>query len=606
MLSHFRRHRHRILSPRLWLGSLIVSTSILALAGCDSSLFSGVRELPTKTLTHTVARADLLITVTEDGNVESASNVDIKCQVAGGSSIIWIIPDGSTVEKGDKLVEMDSSAIEEQISTQRIAYEKALSTRSQSEKNFEVAKIAVEEYLDGTFKKALQDAEAAITIAMENLRSSQNALEHAEKMFRKGYVSSLELEGQKFGVERSRIELESAKTAKDVLERYTKAKTLQELQGLRDNAESQMKSDFAAYDLEKARLDRLEAQLKNCTIFAPAEGMVVYANEQGGRGGQQQSAIEEGAAVRERQTILRLPDLSLMQVKVKVHESKVDQISAGMPARIRILERNFTGQVTSTSNQPEPTQWFTGNVKEYATIVRIDGDPDGLRPGLTAAVEILAADLRNVVTLPVAAVIEKRGDYFCWVLANRVPQKRPLVLGMSNDQFVEVKDAVVEGDEVILNPRAVVAEARTMLEDVETADADRFGEATFNPGAAGGGPGARGGGPGAGRPGADGPSGGADGAADPGGSRRGRGGRGGGEGGRDGRGGGGGGMSRLDTDGDGKISKDEAPPMMQDRFDEIDSNSDGFIDSAEMSAMRAKFGGGQGGSGGRGGRGGEN
>ena len=606
MLSHFRRHRHRILSPRLWLGSLIVSTSILALAGCDSSLFSGARELPAKTLTHTVARADLLITVTEDGNVESASNVDIKCQVAGGSSIIWIIPDGSTVEKGDKLVEMDSSAIEEQISTQRIAYEKALSTRSQSEKNFEVAKIAVEEYLDGTFKKALQDAEAAITIAMENLRSSQNALEHAEKMFRKGYVSSLELEGQKFGVERSRIELESAKTAKDVLERYTKAKTLQELQGLRDNAESQMKSDFAAYDLEKARLDRLEAQLKNCTIFAPAEGMVVYANEQGGRGGQQQSAIEEGAAVRERQTILRLPDLSLMQVKVKVHESKVDQISAGMPARIRILERNFTGQVTSTSNQPEPTQWFTGNVKEYATIVRIDGDPDGLRPGLTAAVEILAADLRNVVTLPVAAVIEKRGDYFCWVLANKVPQKRPLVLGMSNDQFVEVKDGVVEGDEVILNPRAVVAEARTMLEDVETADADRFGEATFNPGAAGGGPGARGEGPGAGRPGADGPSGGADGAADPGGSRRGRGGRGGGEGGRDGRGGGGGGMSRLDTDGDGKISKDEAPPMMQDRFDEIDSNSDGFIDSAEMSAMRAKFGGGQGGSGGRGGRGGEN
>ena len=261
-------------------------------------------------LTLTVGRGELLITVTEDGSLESASNLDIKCQVAGGSSILWIVPDGSEVKAGDRLVELDASALDESINQQRIVYEKARSTKIQAEKTFEVAKLAVREYLEGTYKKEMQDADALITISMENLRSAQNSLEHGERMFRKGYVSNLELEGQRFAVERAQLELDSARTARDVLVNFSRAKMLQDLESQRDTAEATMKSELAAFDLEELRLKRLEGQLAQCTITAPTDGMVVYANEQMGRGGQQQSGIEEGAAVRERQTILKLPDLS--------------------------------------------------------------------------------------------------------------------------------------------------------------------------------------------------------------------------------------------------------------------------------------------------------
>ena len=54
---------------------------------------------------------------------------------------------------------------------------------------------------------------------------------------------------------------------------------------------------------------------------------------------------------------------------------------------------------TSVANQAEPTNFFTGNVKEYAAIVSIDSDPHGLRPGMTAAVEILVANLKNVLSV---------------------------------------------------------------------------------------------------------------------------------------------------------------------------------------------------------------
>ena len=541
-----------------------------------------------KILTHEVQSEDLLITVMEEGNVESASNIEVKCQVAGGSSILWIVEDGKQVKKGEKIVELDASALDDQINTQQIAYEKARATKLQSEKNFSVAQISVKEYLEGTYKQLIQDAEALITIGEENLRAAKNSRDHSEKMFRKGYVSELDREAAKFAVKSAELSLGSAETARNVLEKFTKEKTLEDLRSQRDNAEAQMRSDASAFKLEETRLKRLEDQLANCMIKAPQDGMVVYANERGGRFGQTTASIEEGAAIRERQTILRLPDLDQMQVKVNVHESKVDQIESGMRARIRILEKEFTGTVTSIANQPEPTSFFSGNVKEYATTVRVQGeDANTLRPGMTAEVEILIAHLKDVPTLPVAAVIEKRGQFMAWTNATP-PEKRPLLIGKSNDEFVEVKDGVAAGDTVLLNPRAIVKEAREMAAGVdEKVDVSkRFGKAGAGQGAGarrGPGGGAGGRGPGGGKAGSPGEKARGGPGAGGGGSRAG-----GGAGGAR-PGGSGGGMASFDKDGDGKISKDEAPSWMKGFFDTMDSNGDGFVDKAEQAAARKKM-----------------
>ena len=421
-----------------------------------------------------VARGDLLVVVTEDGNVESASNVEIKCRVAGGATIFWIVEDGSQVRKGDKLVELDASALEDQIDTQRIAYQQAKTLMLQSVKSLAVAKIAVTEYLEGTFRQLLQEADALVTVASENLRISRNSLAQTEKMFRQGFVSSLDLEGAKFGVDRCELELGSARTAKEVLVNYTREKTLEELRSLRDNAEAQMKSDTASFELEETRLKRLEEQLSHSVIVAPQDGMVVYANERSRR--EQSVAIEEGAALREQQVILRLPDLDQMQVRVSVHESKVDQVRPGMRARIRILDRETTGVVTTIANQPEPSSPFEGNTKEYTTVVRLSQqDSASFRPGMTAEVEILVTHVSNALMLPVAAVVEQQGNYFAWVDADNGPERRMLVVGASNDKMVEVRDGLLEGERVVRNPRAVLQEARLTVESKDVAAATKLG-----------------------------------------------------------------------------------------------------------------------------------
>src|SRR6202790_1563187 len=105
-------------------------------------------------------------------------------------------------------------------------------------------------------------------------------------------------------------------------------------------------------------------QLEQCTILAPQDGMEVYANELSTGRGSTSVKIEEGATVRERQSMVRMPDLSQMQVKVIVHESKVDSLAPGMRANINIQDREFQGDVVSVGTQPEPTSFFTASVKE--------------------------------------------------------------------------------------------------------------------------------------------------------------------------------------------------------------------------------------------------
>jgi hypothetical protein len=262
-----------------------------------------------------------------------------------------------------------------------------------------------------------------------------------------------------------------------------------------------------------------------------------------------------------------------MQVKVTVHETKVEDIRRGMRTRINIQGRELQGNVTSIANQHEQSSFFGGNIKEYATTVKIDGEVTGLKPGMTAEAEILVAHLQNVLTLPISAVAELRGKFHCWVkMPDGEIDRRDLVLGLSNDRFVEVKEGIAEGDQVVRNPRAMIDESReknVVIEDVNVTE--KFGEATSTQ------PGPAEGGGGAGSSEARGRRGGPSG----GGPRGGGGGRGPGGGSMD--------LMQFDSDGDGKVSKDESPEQMRSFFDRMDGNGDGFIDQDEVDAMRRRF-----------------
>lgn len=539
------------------------------------SLFvgGGTSTTPSDAQLHTVRRETLRVTVTEDGNLESAENTEVKCEIPGGSTILWIIDEGESVVEGDELVKLDESAIEDARDQQKGVVDEAKAAKVQAEQNYIAAKIAIEEYRDGTFKQEEQIALANIEIAKENEATSQNLLEHSLKMLRKGFATPLQVKSDEFAVRRSELELAAAETALNVLQDFTKKKMLTELQATAEAAEALQESKSKALELEEKKLNRLENTLQKAVIKAPKAGMVIYANE---RSRYSSVTIELHAAVKEGQSIIRLPDLTNMNAKVLVNESKIELLKPDAIATLKIGDRKLRGKVTTIANQPERESFGSSGVKEYAAVVSIEDKAEGLKPGMTSEVEILVDEFHDVLTVPVAAVVEQGGKYFCWVNTPQGPGRRPLVVLGTNDRQMAVSDGIKDGDRVILNPRATVPEAREedKKPDAENEDGDRKDSAGWqnkkkkSGGKSGPGDTAEGGaGTGPNGPPSGGRSGGPGGGPSDGGSGQ---------------------KPYEDKNGDGLITKDEVTGQMKNFFDRLDENGDGAIDPDEFKKAAAR------------------
>jgi hypothetical protein len=90
---------------------------------------------------------------------------------------------------------------------------------------------------------------------------------------------------------------------------------------------------------------------------------------------------------------------------------------------------------------------------KYETIVKLPSVP-GLKPGMSAEVDVILAQYENVLTIPVAAVVETSQGNFCWVKTAAGAKRRSLQLGDTNDVFTIVEAGLQEGDEVFLHPLA--------------------------------------------------------------------------------------------------------------------------------------------------------
>ena len=524
--------------------------------------------------------------VLEQGEIESSSNNEVKCEVKGrggsGTPILNVIAEGTFVKKGDKLCQLDSSALEQDAKNQRIVVSTAESTVISSEALVSKAAIAKQEYLEGTYQTERKAILSEIALAQQGLRKSELSLQSAERLAAKGTLKALQIESEEFAVQNAKSTLESAEARLMVLDKLTKEKMLVQLNSDIETAAAKLSSDQNTFSEEKDKLEEIRNQIKACTIYAPADGQVVFANKFGGRGGGD-FIVEPGALVREQQTIFLLPDPSKMQVKAKVNESRITLIREGMPVKINVgaAANELLGRVTKVNKYAEPGNWFGTSAKEYAVFVQILNPPEEIRTGMTAETRIFVEQLPDVLQLPVHAVYESKKHHFVLIKDGDEWKTNEITLGATNEKFVTVKEGVNKDDVVVLDPRNHLD--KMQIPEIEEVDdreklakiAAESPKMVRTPGdetsggrpATAGGPGAAGGG----MPSAD--------------------------------------VivtaifGRLDKNNDGKLTKDEVAgdDRMAAGFAESDTNQDGSIDKAEMTAgmrkrMAAGGGGGPGGS----------
>lgn len=423
--------------------------------------------------------------VTERGEVESSSNVDVICEVqsknTAGTAILDIVPEGTLIAAGEQLARLDASALEDELSRQEIECNTSQAAMIQAESVLATATINRQEYLEGTFKQEEQIILGEISVAEENLRRSEDYAKYSETLAAKGYVTDLQLEADKFAVEKSSIDLTTAQTKLHVIREFTRTKMVGQLDADIKTAEANLVSAQNTYKRHADKFKLIEEQIVRCVIKAPSAGQVVYANKGNSRGSEREVIIEPGALVRERQVLIRLPDPKKMQVKAKINESRIDRVREGQPAIVRVdafPEREMTGIVKKVDDYPIAGSWWS-TVKEYGTMIEIFDPPEGMRPGMTAEVRIQVAEMPDAIQVPVQAVVEHGGEHFCLVYSASGLTAAKVAIGPTNDKFVVIERGVTPGQQVVVNPRGYVAAVDLPeTSDVKIAEKDAWTRAT--------------------------------------------------------------------------------------------------------------------------------
>ena len=229
---------------------------------------------------------------------------------------------------------LDDATLQKDLLRQRISVHQAKAALVKATADYEASQLALEEYLSGSFRESEEQLESA-EFAIENLRRAEEYLVYSKKLAAKGYVSEAQLEADRFALEKAGKELDLAQTKLEVLRVHSRKAKVNDLNASILTAEAKLESARNSFELEKTQELEIEEQIEKCMIFSPSDGEVTYANKNQS-GTADGILIEEGKQVRENQTIIRLPNASLLRVRAKVNENRIEHVRPGMDCVIRL------------------------------------------------------------------------------------------------------------------------------------------------------------------------------------------------------------------------------------------------------------------------------
>jgi len=424
------------------------------------------------------------------------------------------------IEDGKVLVRLDSSRMVEQLAQEEISLQNAETELTDAREGYQIqlnqndtnvrkgelsltfARMELEKYLgsrlteavlkqkgevkpgelfaspdlEGEAQRQMKQFKNAIDLAKEQLSRDQDRLDWTKKLVEKGYATRGEQEADSLAVQQRQVETEQAQTVYLLFKDYDFPKALtkflsdfreagEELTRIKANARSQASQDQnrlvtrqASYQLTQNRVKRYWTQVEKSTIIATRPGIVVYASSANPFRSSQ--PIQVGATVHQRQAIITLPDISLMSVELKVPESSIDKIREGQTAWVTVDAfpgMSVTGKVSKMALLPDATmRWMNPDINVYMVEVVLDQEMPDLRPGMSTQVEILVAERKNVLSIPLSALHVSAGNYRCVKLVRRRSIEVPVAIGLSNDSFVEVQSGLKRGDVVVLSGAATL------------------------------------------------------------------------------------------------------------------------------------------------------
>ena len=333
-----------------------------------------------------------------------------------------------------------------------IALEQAKLTLSEYETSLAAAKVSLDtaksEFDRNTSlyeeelvsKKALEDAESRYASADSNYKNANKRVESQKKTIDSQERTILV---RKTGIKTRQSQLQYQQLSLENLKKMRR-KSEEESQIRLDNAVTQLQELNLTIENEKllaeqskvsagANLLRRQSSLKNqeerlewTVIKAPMSGTVT------------QLVIEQGeivtsgrSAFSQSPPIMTIADLSKMVVKTFINEVDMERLKEGQTANIKVdafRTRRFTGNVYEIS----PSGQQQDNIISFEVMIEVNDTSGNIRPGMSADVDIITYEEKNVLLIPIDAVITKNSATVVAQVGNTSPFKVGRKVDMQN------------------------------------------------------------------------------------------------------------------------------------------------------------------------------
>jgi len=400
------------------------------------------------TLVKVKKRSSLRSTVTAPGEIRPIQYINLTSEVQGRIEEIFV-KEGDVVDKGQQLVRLDPNQLQSSTDAQLAAYQAARDDVQSSQSQVIAAQNSLSQARQG-----LVVSEAAVATARENinqarqqavtaqtdvdraaveLKAAKRELKRNEELLESGVVSRLEYDQAKDRVDTALASLNNARArlksqniaVKEAQSRVkeAQARAKQQTVAVRDASRAVNTANFGANSSSKranqqAAILRGSRNLRDKTLqVAPIAGVIAEIPSKVGT-----FAVANLSST----PLLTIADMSNINVEVKVDETEIDKVKEGQPATVKVDAFNEL-EVKGIVDQKTPlavgksqtggglsTNINVQEAKEFRVVIRLKDVPDeirkGLRPGMSATAEITTNVKKDVIAIPIQAVIEKKPD----------------------------------------------------------------------------------------------------------------------------------------------------------------------------------------------------
>lgn len=387
-------------SWKKYLGAVvIICTLIIA--------YFGMRHLLSKKVEQdalhiaTVQRGDIENTLTASGTIVSIFERQINAPVTTEISSV-LLRTGTDVKKGDLILQLDQEYTQ-------LEYDKLKDQLELKENNIQKLKLQ--------FDKDLVDLDLRDQIKALELAKQSAQVSDQKRLFEIGGATQEE-------VERAELALKVGNLEKKMLENELKF-----LQQVNTGDKRNLELEFL---IQEKNLKELKRKLSETDVRANEDGVITWINESIGK------TVQQG------EPLVRIADLSQFRVEAMCADRYAGKIFVGQTVNVKIGKKNIIGKVERIL--PEVVN------KTIRFLVSIDNSTDiQLRPNMQTDVYIVTDKSENVLKLKKGSGILGVENQDVFRVVNDIAYRVPIRKGLSNSQYIEIKEGLEEGDRVIIS-----------------------------------------------------------------------------------------------------------------------------------------------------------